>query len=178
MRKIHSITGAIIIALMMLSEAAWGQGNTPTGIKVQNNTLVPLRAIAELFSASVSFDTASNRITLQTATSKMLLMLGSTKAAIGDKEYVLPTPAIARNGITYVPLRFVAYGFHAKIQWDEAKQQATITNPESGKTLTIGIASSVQANASTNAAGKAPSRNTTPTRAMAPVAVNADSVHG
>ena len=135
-----------ILSLTMMSTAVWADGATPTGMKVGNSTLVPLRYIAEWLGASVAFDTASNRITLHTETTSILLTINSAKALVGDKEYTLQTPAITRDGVTYVPLRFVAEGFHAGVQWDEAKQQATITNPASGKTLTINVSSNAQSN--------------------------------
>ena len=41
MRQIRVVIGVVTIALLMLRVAAWGADTTPTGMKVQDNTLVP-----------------------------------------------------------------------------------------------------------------------------------------
>ena len=139
MRQNSVVTGLLVITLVLVSMAAWGDANAPTGIKVNDNSLVPIRYIAEWLGATVTFDSVTNRIMLQTAKTKILLTTNSPKASIDEKEFTLQTPAIEKDGTTYVPLRFVAEGFHTGVDWDEAKQQATISNPDTGKTLIIPV---------------------------------------
>jgi len=131
------------MALMLMSATVRADDKPPTGIKVNDNTLVPLRFIAEWFGATVDFDDANNLITLHTDKTTMQLSLNSIKAMIGEENYSLTAPVITKHETTYVPLRFVAEGFKAGVDWDEAKQQATIVNRNTGKTIIITISTSI-----------------------------------
>jgi formylglycine-generating enzyme required for sulfatase activity len=111
--------------------------NAPRGITVDNTVLVPLRHIAEWLGATVEFDVATNCITLRTPTTTIRLTLNSAKAIVDGTEHTLQAPAMLYDGTAYVPLRFVAEGLNAHVEWHAETQYATITHPTSGVRLAV-----------------------------------------
>lgn len=109
------------------------------GLVVNNGTMVPLRAIAEWLEATVGYEAATRFIGIDTPSGTIGLTLDSPRATIGVKNCTLSVPPVERNGITYVPLRFVAEAFLATVTWNEATQQATIVHPNSGETMTVTV---------------------------------------
>ncbi|MGO4369712.1 copper amine oxidase N-terminal domain-containing protein, partial [Paenibacillus sp. MCAF20] len=43
-----------------------------------------------------------------------------TKATLDGKSVVMPAASLSYQGRTYVPLRFLAQAFGAKVAWDDA----------------------------------------------------------
>jgi hypothetical protein len=136
---------ALMSLCVVLLAQAWGVEPPAQGIMVNKTTLVPIRSIAEWLGAKVDYDDSIQRITLHMNTKTILLILNSSKAIINDKEHRLTAPAMERNGVTYIPLRFIAEGFEALVEWDSTRQLATIINPMNKQTLQISISNGEKA---------------------------------
>ena len=92
--------------------------------------MVPMRAIFEWLGAEVSFDTATGMITAKRGeqavgmiTAKrgeqvVSLKAGSKTATVNGETKTMSASAESRNGRTFVPVRFVAEAFGAKVKWD------------------------------------------------------------
>ncbi|MGF9699388.1 leucine-rich repeat domain-containing protein [Paenibacillus sp. MABNR03] len=55
------------------------------------------------------------------------LIEGSTTAYVGDRTYALEAAPFIHEGRTYVPLRFVSEQLDARVNWDQSKEEAVIT---------------------------------------------------
>ena len=93
---------------------------------VNDRTLVPLRAIFESMGASVNWDNTSKTITAIKDRDEISLKLGSVSANINGREIRLDAPALVTNGVTLVPVRFVAESFGAYVFWNEQYQTVYI----------------------------------------------------
>jgi formylglycine-generating enzyme required for sulfatase activity len=113
--------------------------DTLTGFLQNGTTLVPLRGIAEWFGAKVTFDATVNGIHVQMPNTNIILFLGNTQANVNGTPVELATPALERDGATYVPVRFLAEALNARVGWDDATSTVTITNPASGKVLALRV---------------------------------------
>jgi hypothetical protein len=91
-------------------------------------TMVPARYVAEQFGAEVQWKEELQLLTLiDGATGNpIVLTIGSPTAHVNGAEVSLESPAIIRNGSTYVPLRFITEALGAKLDWNESTNTATI----------------------------------------------------
>lgn len=55
-------------------------------------------------------------------------VLGSRNATVNGQRRSLPTAAEQRNGVTFVPLQFIAWAADAVVGWDEASGTVNVTN--------------------------------------------------
>ncbi len=94
--------------------------------KVEERTMVPLRAIFEGLGAFVEYDTPSRTIKATKGNIKVQLTLDSPVAYVNDQLRTLDVPAMSLSGRTMVPLRFVGEAFGAKVKWDGSTQSIFI----------------------------------------------------
>ncbi|MFC0211336.1 copper amine oxidase N-terminal domain-containing protein [Paenibacillus chartarius] len=92
-------------------------------------SMVPARFIAERFGAEVTWDEANQSVGIKDERSGAVigLKLGEATAQLNGTEVTLVSAAVNRNGTTYVPLRFIAESFGAKVEWDEEAGLVTMT---------------------------------------------------
>ena len=83
--------------------------------------------IAEGFNAEVNWDNKSRKVTIKDNETTIELWINQKKAKINGKDYTLDAPPIIVNGRTLVPVRFIAEGFNAEVNWDNKNQIVTIT---------------------------------------------------
>ncbi len=106
-------------------------------ILVSGRTLVPVRVISETLGATVTFDGAKHQVNIKKGSNTVVLTLGSAKAQKNGKTVELPdgVPAtLAESGgaeRTMIPLRFVAEGLGAEVDWKENPATAIITQKNS-----------------------------------------------
>lgn len=89
-------------------------------------TMVPMRAIFEWLGATVTFDANAQKITARKDARVVFITIGKNTATVDDITVHLAVPAQTQNNRSYVPLRFVAEAFGAKVTWDSTQQRATI----------------------------------------------------
>jgi len=93
-------------------------------------TMVPLRFIAEAFGAQVEWipETKGINITLnlKSAVHTIGLQVGNPTAIVDGQVVTLDVAPVIVNGRTFVPLRFVAEAFGAKVDWNSLYQVVTI----------------------------------------------------
>ncbi|MCD1258710.1 copper amine oxidase N-terminal domain-containing protein [Paenibacillus athensensis] len=90
-------------------------------------TLVPLRVITTAFGAVLNWDSATKSIHLKYGAHAITLTIGSKTAVVDDQTLDLPAPPELANGTTMVPIRFISENFGAKVSYDAATSQITIT---------------------------------------------------
>lgn len=128
----------ILISLLLTAACLCqvGTADTPTAILVGDSAMVPMRAVFEWLNADIHYQ--SGRITAIRGTDTVSLAIGSRQATINGRPVTLAALPILRNGITYVPLRFVAESMGAGVEYDGARQRVTINRD--GRTMILQIA--------------------------------------
>jgi len=81
-------------------------------------TLVPFRAVFESLGAKVDWDGTTKTITGTKDETKIILKQDSKDAIANGEHKTLPVPVKAINGVTFVPVRFVAESLGIKVEWD------------------------------------------------------------
>lgn len=83
------------------------------------NTLVPLRTVGEAFGADISWNGENREITVTYLNSTIKMSIGSTVAETDGIAEIMPAaPEISENGVTMIPLRFIAEKFGAEVDFD------------------------------------------------------------
>jgi hypothetical protein len=96
---------------------------------MQGRVLVPLRGIFERLGATVNYDARTQHIVALRGTQTVELTIGSSQARVNDTPALLDVPALAVNGRTMVPLRFISEALGASVQWVEASRTILIGSP-------------------------------------------------
>ncbi len=93
----------------------------------KNRTMLPARFVAEKLGASVAWDSASQRVTIQNDTTIIVLYIGNSTAYVNGVENTLDSPPFIRSDRTYTPVRFIAEKLGATVDWDGATSTVIIT---------------------------------------------------
>ncbi|MUT68526.1 copper amine oxidase N-terminal domain-containing protein [Paenibacillus sp. NEAU-GSW1] len=83
-------------------------------------TLIPLRDVAELMGAEVTFDKQTKKVKVMDKVTNTTIYVeeGSDTMSVNGKDTTMPFPATAINGAMYVPARSFAAAINAKIHWE------------------------------------------------------------
>ena len=92
-----------------------------------DRTMVPIRRLAELMGAVVSYDAATNTITIERAADRFVMTLGSTTALKNGTAFEMDVAPFAENSRTYIPIRYIAEFFGQKVEWRPEQQHVAIT---------------------------------------------------
>ncbi|MGB9794793.1 stalk domain-containing protein [Caldisericum exile] len=91
-------------------------------------TFLPLRAIAEAFGAQVTWVPETQGITVVLGNNQIGLQIGNNTAVVNGNVLSIVPPYI-KNQRTMVPIRVIAEGFGAQVDWDPINYIVTITMP-------------------------------------------------
>jgi len=94
----------------------------------EGRTFLPLRAIAEAFGAQITWVPETQGITVVLGDNQIGLQIGNNTAVVNGNVLSIVPPYI-KNGRTMVPIRVIAEGFGAKVEWDPINYIITITMP-------------------------------------------------
>ena len=97
---------------------------------VQNNrTMVPLRYVAEAFGIPMDNVLFSNGVVTIIAGEKVLqFTLGSNVMSVNGAAIQMDAKAEAKDGRTYIPMKFVGTALGVTSSWDSASQTASFSN--------------------------------------------------
>ncbi|MGD0153902.1 MAG: stalk domain-containing protein [Thermacetogeniaceae bacterium] len=95
---------------------------------IDGRTLVPLRFIAEApaFGALVSYDSATNQVTLLRGLKTVLLWPSNNTVVVDGKKYTTDVAPVIMQGRTLVPIRFLSETFGATVAWDASTRAVSI----------------------------------------------------
>lgn len=102
-------------------------------IKPPGRTMVPLRFISEGLGATVDYSPKVGKVEevyIYYKDKKITLYIGKKEALIDDKKIILDAEAEIKKGRTFVPIRFIAETFGAKVDWETSTRKVTITLEE------------------------------------------------
>lgn len=95
---------------------------------VNGRTLAHVRPVAEALGATVTWDGATQRVTLVKGGTTILLTIGSTTATVNGEPRTLDVAPTLVDGRTQVPVRFVAENLGAAVSWDAESRTVLITS--------------------------------------------------
>lgn len=129
--------GKVLIFTMLLTTGMlfepYGKAYAEDGIKISANgkvctfeqgpmlvndrTLVPMHAVAEVLGAAVSWDQHASAVSAVKGRNQVTLQIGNTVAKVNERDVQVDSPAILHNGKVMVPLRFISEELGAEVEW-------------------------------------------------------------
>ncbi|MDF2962767.1 MAG: hypothetical protein K0S39_4502 [Paenibacillus sp.] len=125
----------IALKLDSTSAAVDEQGHTleVAPFTLEGRTMVPIRFIGEALGAKVDWNAQDRRVTLVKEDIKIELVIDQKDAFVNGGLNVLDTPAVIRDGITLVPVRFVSESMKMKVFFDDGEILITDAKEQKSK---------------------------------------------
>ncbi len=105
-----------------------GRGTCP--IILAGRTMVPIRAVVEAMGGTVGWDQGTSKITLEARGNKVEMWLGKTDIKVNGATKEMDIALVAKDGRTYVPVRFAAENLNCKVDWINSTKEAVIVYEE------------------------------------------------
>ncbi|MGO4369711.1 stalk domain-containing protein [Paenibacillus sp. MCAF20] len=102
----------------------------PGPIQTNGTTFVPIRSLFESIGAKIGYN--NDNITVSYRKQLLAFKVYDTKATLDGKSVVMPAASLSYQGRTYVPLRFLAQAFGAKVQWNNNIDGVDVQFPAAG----------------------------------------------
>ncbi|SEN96711.1 stage II sporulation protein P [Paenibacillus sp. OV219] len=99
---------------------------------INQTTMVPIRVIAEGLGANVIWNKKSQITTLSGDKTTITLPINGAYAILNGKTMPLKQPAIVINGVTLLPIRFVAENLGLIVKWDASAYAVSLWRTNSG----------------------------------------------
>lgn len=96
-------------------------------LQVNDRTMLPIRIIAEGLGATVTWNEERQEVTVHRDSNLLIIPIGSAKVWLNGQPVKTDSPAFTSEDRTFLPARLVAEGLGAKVSWNEARQEITIT---------------------------------------------------
>ena len=97
---------------------------------INDRTMVPMRKIFEALGAQVDWDDETQTITATKNDIIIIMQIDNVAISVNEKEVVLDVPPQLVESRTLVPVRAVAEGLDADVEWDDDTQTVIITKEE------------------------------------------------
>jgi len=92
-------------------------------------TLVPMRAIFEALGAEVAYESDTKTVTAVREYTTIRYTIGEREATKNGDRVTLPAAGRLLDGVTYVPLRFVARSFGSFVSWEGGSNAVIVSTP-------------------------------------------------
>lgn len=92
-----------------------------------NRTQIPVRFIGEALGAEVTWDSKAQKAMFIKGDANLSLFIGKKEYDLNGEKLLMDTAALLKDKRTYVPARYVAEAFGAKVRWDSTIQTVYIT---------------------------------------------------
>ena len=91
-------------------------------------TMVPIRALAEAFDATVTYDNDDRTVTIEYNDKTIVMTIDESTYTVNGEELTMDTAAVIQGDRTYVPVRFAAeaMGFTVNALYDENSSTASV----------------------------------------------------
>ncbi|REK71296.1 copper amine oxidase N-terminal domain-containing protein [Paenibacillus paeoniae] len=94
---------------------------------LQNGSaLLPLREIGTLLNSKTTWIPEGKRIVITNPETRIELTLGSKQAKVNGKNMAMRTTPYNKNGVVYVPIRFIGEAFGAKVAWHDKERRVNL----------------------------------------------------
>jgi hypothetical protein len=126
---IASVLALVSIGVLALTQTAAEERKFSTpAYEISHYALVPLRAITEWLGATVEYD--SGHIVVALADRRVELDIGKKSATINGESTELPVAPRLIKGTAYVPVRMLAEGLGAQVEYERAGPTVIIRRAE------------------------------------------------
>lgn len=95
---------------------------------VDNRTLLPLTVVAKALNSEVDWEQRTGKINIKHGDDNIVLLVGSKEIYINGEVKMLDIAPQIVEDRAFVPLRVIAEGFGAKVQWDKEDRVVDIEN--------------------------------------------------
>ncbi len=104
-----------------------GEKQETHGWLTGGRTLLPLRDLCNMLDISVDYDEATQQITLNNRQDVYTLRLNDCQASCNGRQLALmDVPPQERDGVTYLPMRYLAGLLQLEVQWDGAARRVDL----------------------------------------------------
>lgn len=112
---------------------------------IDNSLFVPYRAFAEGIGSDVSYDAATQTVTVKKGAKTVQLMIGSSEASVDGAKVPMVGPAQLINNSTFVHSRFLAEVFGIKVVYNESTRTVNLVS-EGSSGVDQGVAKTYNVN--------------------------------
>lgn len=98
-------------------------------IDSRDRTLVPIRFVSEALGAEVSWEDATQTVTIVKGHDTITYTIGNLGATLNNVKFAFDTIGILKEDRTFVPLRFISELLYCTIEWLEDSATVVITSP-------------------------------------------------
>lgn len=98
-------------------------------VNKDGRAMVPVRDVAEALGYKVTWNAASQGITITKGKSYVTLQNGSKNIVVNGKKQTMDTAPYLQKNSTMVPVRFVVEGLGVKMNWNQASLTVNIIDP-------------------------------------------------
>lgn len=97
------------------------------GVLTKGRAFLPLRAICDMLNVQVDYDAATQRIYLHNRQDVYTFRLNEEQVNFNGRRFmVFDAPSFERDGVTYLPMRYLAELLQLEVQWDEAARRVDL----------------------------------------------------
>jgi N-acetylmuramoyl-L-alanine amidase len=114
--------------IKLMIDGSYEEPEVPARIS-NGRTFVPLRFISEKMGTDVAWDSATSRIDITRAGTKLELTLGSKQIKVNGKVHEVDIAPFAENGRTLVPIRFVSEYLGLTVGWEPQERLVIVSKP-------------------------------------------------
>lgn len=100
----------------------------PGPIQMNGTTFVPVRSLFESIGAKIGYN--NDFVTVAYRKQLLAFKVYDTKATLDGKSIQMPAAPLSYQGRSYVPIRFLAQAFGAKVKWDNRIDGVDVQFPE------------------------------------------------
>jgi thiol-disulfide isomerase/thioredoxin len=93
---------------------------------MNGRTMVPIRFISESMGAYIKYESTTRTITINFEDTVIIMQYNNPEATINGKTVMMDAPYTIKLGRSFVPLRFIAEAFGAKVEWNPRKREIKI----------------------------------------------------
>lgn len=129
-----TLMGSPVLAAPRQTQVLLDGGRVDTeGLAVVKNgrTMIPIRCLAELLGADVSYDQTLKAARIVRAGTEIIMPIGSTTATVNGAPFQMDVAPYIENGRTMIPARYVSEWFGQKIEWVAEKNAASVEENKS-----------------------------------------------
>ena len=99
-------------------------------IDENSRTLIPIRFVSEAMGAEVGWEDATKKVTIKLDSTVLILTIGSPVLMKNGGIWPMDTKPIIKEARTFVPIRFVAEGLGAWVDWEDSTKTVIISTEE------------------------------------------------
>ncbi|GGA23667.1 N-acetylmuramoyl-L-alanine amidase family protein [Paenibacillus physcomitrellae] len=99
---------------------------------VNNSVMIPIRVVVEELGFNVDWNSKTGTVTIQQSGNVITLLTNGNTATVNGQSFKLTAPAFAKNGTTFVPVRFVSEQMGLTVDWNNLTKTVSLTTTNSG----------------------------------------------